>query len=75
MDTLKTPEVRKVCHDIRGCMQGLRLCLSALETPMTTDERVEFVQDIISATDRMTSLMDKLDEAVDHAEHAPFPTV
>ena len=64
MDTPTTPEVRKVCHDIRGCMQGLRLCLSALETPMTTDERLEFLQDIVAATDRMTGLIDRLDQFV-----------
>lgn len=52
---------RKLRHDVRGCMHGLVLVIAALETPMTVQDRVEFLEDVERASERMSELMDKLD--------------
>lgn len=49
--------IRKLRHDIRGCMHGIALCTAALETPMDLSERAEFLQDIVNATDQMDQLL------------------
>lgn len=54
-------DVRKLRHDIRGCMHGLQLCLSALETPLSKEDQAEFLGDIMRATERMDELLAKLE--------------
>lgn len=58
-------EGRKLRHDIRGCMHGLQLCLSALETPLGWDEAPLFLDDVIKAATRMDNLMEQLDQIPD----------
>ena len=62
-DRWSPEKIRRLRHDIRGCMHGLMLCLAALETPMSDEEKAEFLGDVANATDRMTALMDQLDQA------------
>jgi hypothetical protein len=52
-------------HAARGCFNGIKLCVSALELPCTCQEQTEFVDDVIRGADRMNGLMDQLMETID----------
>ena len=54
-------------HAARGCLNGMKLCVSALELPCEFDEQMEFIDDVIRATDKMAGLMDELAGAFDSA--------
>lgn len=47
-------------HSARGCLNSIKLCVSALELPCTFEEEIEFIEDVIRSSDRMVSLMDEL---------------
>lgn len=50
---------RQLLHDIRGRMNGLQLCVAALESSPDRDERIEFLDDIEKLCDKMDRLMHK----------------
>ncbi len=52
---------RQLLHDIRGRMNGLQLCVAALETSTTPNERIEFLDDIERLCDKLDTLMRKLE--------------
>jgi len=54
-------------HAARGCFNGIKLCVSALELPCSHEEQVEFIEDVIRASDKMCGLVDELAEAIDRA--------
>lgn len=54
-------------HAARGCFNGIKLCASALELPCTYEEQIEFVEDVIRASDQMCGLIDDLSAAIDRA--------
>jgi len=56
-------ELRRIRHDLRGCIHGMKLCVSALDTPLSDAEKVEFLVDIEAAANKMLKLMDQLDVA------------
>lgn len=58
-------------HAARGCFNGLKLCVSALELPCTWQEQTEFVDDVIRATDKMNGLMDQLMDTLDQTGNPP----
>lgn len=60
-DPLPPPDVRKLRHDLRGCMHRMALCLSALETPLSREDYLAFVEDIAAAAEEMGELLDRLD--------------
>jgi len=47
-------------HSARGCLNAVKLCISALELDCTHNERIEFIDDVISGSDKMCSLIDEL---------------
>jgi nitrogen-specific signal transduction histidine kinase len=54
--------LRKLRHDIRGRLNALKLCTAVLETDgVDTNETLEFIEDIIKTTDKLTRLIDELD--------------
>ena len=52
-------------HSIRGTINALKLGISAMETGLTNEEAVEFLDYIIQATDKMESLLDQYDPLPD----------
>ena len=54
-------------HSARGCFNGIKLCVSALELPCSHEEQVEFIEDVIRASDKMCGLIDELSAAIDQA--------
>jgi hypothetical protein len=56
---------RQLLHDIRGRLNGLQLCVAALETSPTKAERLEFLDDILAVAEKLERLMAKLEEQID----------
>lgn len=54
---------RQLLHDIRGRMNGLQLCVAALETTSTPSEQIEFLDDIDRLCDKLDRLLGKLEAA------------
>ena len=54
-------------HAARGCFNGIKLCVSALELPCSHEEQVEFIEDVIRASDKMCGLIDELAVAIERA--------
>jgi hypothetical protein len=52
---------RELRHDLRGRMNGLKLCVAALESGCTPAETLEFLGDIDTLCDKITVVLDKLD--------------
>jgi hypothetical protein len=58
---MSDPE-RDLRHDIRGRLNAMKLCVAALDTPMDAAEAVEFLDDIQRMCDRVSELLDDLDQ-------------
>jgi hypothetical protein len=50
-----------VRHGIRGCLNSIKLCTSALELQCTLEEQIEFIDDIITSAGSMSGLLDRLE--------------
>jgi hypothetical protein len=48
-------------HGIRGCLNSIKLCTSALELQCTLEEQIEFIDDIINSAGSMSGLLDRLE--------------
>lgn len=48
-------------HSARGCLNAIKLCVSALELPCTYDEEMEFINDVIRSADKMVDVMGRLE--------------
>jgi hypothetical protein len=44
----------------------MQLCISALPVAADKNEAIEFIDDVIKLTDRVTELMDQLEHALDN---------
>jgi nitrogen-specific signal transduction histidine kinase len=65
---------RQLLHDIRGRLNGLQLCVVALETSPTDAEKLEFIDDILAVADKLERLMLKLEEMIErHPEEYASP--
>lgn len=51
---------RQLVHDIRGCLNSLRLCLSVLETITPEPAQLQFLDDLIVAAQKLDELMIQL---------------
>lgn len=54
-------------HSARGCLNSIKLCVSALDLPCTFEEEMEFIDDVIRSSDKLRELMDQI-EAVFQAK-------
>ena len=61
------PILRQLRHDLRGRANALMLCTSAL--PYATDdmERLEFVDEVLLAADKLIAVLDKLESLPEHS--------
>ena len=50
-------------HSIRGTLNALKLCVSALEMPLDTSEKLEFLSDIDSSADKLAELLERFEAA------------
>jgi len=50
-------------HAARGSFNAIKLCVSALVLPCTPDEQLEFLDDVIQASDGLCDLLDDLSAA------------
>ena len=48
-------------HSARGCLNAMKLCVSALELPCTHEEETEFIDDVIRASDKLVDVVDHLE--------------
>ncbi len=62
----------EVRHSIRGTFNALKLCVSALEMPMESSERLEFLADIDSSAENLVSLLDRYEASSTDAPPAPL---
>jgi hypothetical protein len=58
---------RQLRHDLRGRMNALRLCTAALEVDCTTEESIEFLDDIMRLTDDVVDLVNKIEALPENA--------
>jgi hypothetical protein len=52
-------------HSARGCLNSIKLCVSALDLPCTFEEEMEFIDDVIRSSEKMAALMDQIGAAFD----------
>lgn len=57
--------LRTIRHDTRGTANSLKMCVTVLGVPMSDDERVDFVDEVIRAADRIAELMTRLESLPD----------
>ena len=57
-------ELRQARHNVRGRLNALKLCISALDMLQTREEVLEFLDLIDQAANRTLVAMDKFDEVV-----------
>jgi len=55
---------RELRHDLRGRMNGLKLCVAALESGCTLKESLEFLADIDTLCDKIAILLDQVDSVL-----------
>lgn len=61
-------------HSVRGCLNSIKLCVSALELPCTFEEETEFIEDVIRSSEKMAELMEELGAFFDaHPSQATQP--
>jgi hypothetical protein len=69
-------EVSLLRHSIRGTINALKLGVSAMDTGLTRDEAIEFLDYIIQATDKMCTELDQYEALPDTLKiPAPPPAV
>ena len=59
-------------HSIRGTINALKLGMSAMDTGLTHDEAIEFLDYITQASEKMCSLLDQY-EALPDSVKLPVP--
>jgi hypothetical protein len=60
-DHASHPDLRSLRHDIRGRMNALILCATALDETIPPAEAVEFLTHIEETSDKLVALLDELD--------------
>ena len=54
-------DIRALRHDLRGRMNALVLCASALDDTLPLHEALEFLNHIEKTTDKLVALLDRLE--------------
>jgi hypothetical protein len=57
------PTPAELRHSIRGTLNALKLCVSAFEMPLEPSEKLEFLSDIETSSDKLVELLDRLEAA------------
>jgi nitrogen-specific signal transduction histidine kinase len=56
-----SPDIRSLRHDIRGRLNALVLCSSALDDTIPQHEAIEFLTHIEKTAERLVALLDQLE--------------
>jgi hypothetical protein len=67
-------EVSLLRHSIRGTINALKLGVSAMDTGLTREESIEFLDYIIQATDKMCTELDSYEALPDELKVPTTPT-
>ena len=59
--------LREVRHTLRGRLNALKLCASALPLAESVEESIEYLDQIEQATDKIVSALDELEQLHDLA--------
>jgi hypothetical protein len=62
---MEDDELRHARHNLRGRLNALKLCISALEILESREERLEFLDLIETAADRLLPSLDELEAVYD----------
>lgn len=65
-----TDYVRKWAHDVRNTMNSLRLCTSAIKVVPAPKERLELLDQIGIAANRMVTLLDETPAGIEESHEA-----
>jgi hypothetical protein len=68
--TMSSSTPAELRHGIRGTLNALKLCVSALEMPLETSEKVQFLSDVENAAERLGLLVEELGECPSPAANA-----
>jgi hypothetical protein len=60
-------------HSARGCLNSIKLCVSALDLQCTFEEEMEFINDVIRSADKMEGLMDEFAAFFANSPQTPHP--
>ena len=55
-------ELRTVRHDLRGRMNALLLCATALDHDLPLDEQIEFLNHVEQTIEKLLTLLDRLEQ-------------
>ena len=55
-------ELRTVRHDLRGRMNALLLCATALDQDLPLDEQIEFLNHVEQTIEKLLTLLDRLEQ-------------
>ena len=59
-ETTQQDPVRKIRHDIKGCLNSLVLSAEVLSEDLEPDEAADFLDGLARAADKMCGLIDQL---------------
>ena len=59
--TLLEEEIRKARHNLRGRINAVKLCISALEILESSNEKVEFLDMIVDSADKTIAALDEFE--------------
>jgi hypothetical protein len=64
-------KLRRARHDLRGKLNALKLCVSAIEVVKSPRERLEFIDMIVQSADATATALDLLEAAPGHPQNGP----
>jgi hypothetical protein len=65
--TVIEEQIRKARHNLRGRLNAVKLCISALEILEEDSERIEFLDMIIESVDNTVAALEEFEAASDRA--------
>ena len=73
--TVIEEQIRKARHNLRGRLNAVKLCISALEILEEDSERVEFLDMIIDSTDNTVAALEEFETISARAPAPQQPSV
>jgi len=70
MGDIQADPVRQARHDLRGRINALKLCVSAIDVVTDRGEALEFLDLIVDGADKTVVALDTLEVALDHNGHS-----
>jgi hypothetical protein len=61
-------DVRRIRHELRGCANTMMLCTSALPHSADHAERLQYIDEVLNATQSIVRLLDELEACSEHTQ-------